>query len=390
MLERLTLIGFRSFNSQVSFANPVLFVGKNGSGKSSLVDSLAFLSDAMRRPLPAVVKSHGGLRVVAPWSSAGGLPSNLVLVAGLRDLDAETRHVRYSLDLCPKSQDKFEVVSESCVVSGRDGSPSYFDRIKGPYGLQSSGSGVDGFVPVKELDHLALPAVDRDSPFGVVRAFLSGMQVCRIEPQALRSLQDPDSGARLSPDGSNAASVLREIEAKDQEIMRELLAAVVPGTAGFRVKSIGPQLTIEFSQRRGEDTVRIPATNMSDGTLRLMGLLLAVFQRPAPTLLAVEEPEATMHPDAVGAITDVLRCASRDMQIVVTTHSPDVLDAEWIEDGHLRLVDAEQGFSRVRRVSGPTRQALKEHLMSAGELLRANALRPSPEPELATAADDNE
>lgn len=381
MLERLTLIGFRSFDSQVSFDNPVLFVGKNGSGKSSLIDSLAFLSDAMRQPLPTVVKSHGGLRVVAPRSSERGLPSNLVLVAGLRDLDAETRHVRYSLDLRPTSRNEFEVISESCLVSGRDGSRSYFDRIKGPYVLQSSGSEVDGFVPVKEPDHLALPAVDGDSRFGVARAFLSAMQVCRIEPQALRSLQDPESGARLSPDGSNAASVLREIEAKDREVIRELLAAVVPGTVDFRVKSIGLKLTIEFSQRRGGDTVQVPAASMSDGTLRLMGLLLAVFQRPAPTVLAVEEPEANMHPDAIGVITDVLRRASRDMQVVVTTHSPEVLDAGWIEGRHLRLIDAEHGFSRVRSVSGPTRQALKEHLMSAGELLRSNALRPSTEPD---------
>lgn len=384
MLERLRLYGFRSFDAEeVSLENPALLVGQNGSGKSNLTDALAFLSDAMRQPLQEVVETRGGFPVVAHRSSARGRPLNLTLSVVLRDPDAETRRAFYSFDLRPKSQGEFEVASELCAVEGRDGSIAQFHRSKKPRGREHWVSTVEGLVPVMEPNHLVLPVIGGDRRFRAAHAFLSAMQVCRIEPRALRSLQDPESGTRLRADGSNAASVLREIErgeAKDSEVMRELLEAVVPGTVGFRVRRLGPKLTIEFSQQRGADAVRFPAASMSDGTLRLLGLLLAVFQRPRPTVLVIEEPEVTMHPGAVGAITDVLRHASRFMQVVVTTHSPEVLDAEWIEDRHLRLICAEHGFSRVRAVSGPTRQALKEHLMSAGELLRANALRPSTEP----------
>ena len=394
MLERLALYGFRSFSyGTVSLENPVLLVGQNGSGKSNLTDSLAFLSAAMRQPLQEVVETRGGFPAVAHRASARGRPSNLMLSVVLRDPDAETRSVRYSFDLRPKRGGEFEVASEWCIVEARDGTVPRFRRDRGPRGRESWESTVTGLKPVMEPNHLALPVVGGDRRFRSAHAFLSGMQICRIEPQALRSWQDPESGTRLRADGSNAASVLREIErgeGKDRETMRELLEAVVPGTVGFRAKRLGPKLTIEFSQRRGADAVRFPAASMSDGTLRLLGLLLAVFQRPSPTVLAIEEPEVTMHPGAVGAITDVLREASRSMQVVVTTHSPEVLDAEWIEDHHLRLIYSEHGFSHVRTVSGPTRQALKEHLMSAGELLRANALRPSAAPEPSGVADDNE
>ena len=385
MLERLKLFGFRSFNFEdVSLENPMLLVGQNGSGKSNFTDSLAFLSDAMRRPLQEVVDARGGFSAVAHRSSTKGRPSNVTLSAALGGPDAETQSVEYSFDLRPKRGGEFEVAREWCAVERRDGDISRFYRDRGPRGRELWKSTVDGLKPVMEPNHLALPVVGGDRRFRPAHAFLSAMQVCRIEPPALRSWQDPESGTRLRADGSNAASVLREIErgeAKDREVMRELLGAVVPGTVGFQAKRLGPKLTIEFSQQRRGDAVRFPAASMSDGTLRLLGLLLAVFQRPRPTVLAIEEPEVTMHPGAVGAITDVLRQASRWMQVIVTTHSPEVLDAEWIEDRHLRLIDAEHGFSRVRSVSGPTRQALKEHLMSAGELLRANALRPNTEPE---------
>lgn len=116
---------------------------------------------------------------------------------------------------------------------------------------------------------------------------------------------------------------------------------------------------------------------MSDGTLRALGLLAAVFQRPAPSLLVIEEPEATIHPEALGSILDVLRHAGRFMQVLVTTHSPDVLDAKWIADRHLRIVNCDKGATRISRVSPATREALSEHLMGAGELLRSNALTPA-------------
>jgi predicted ATPase len=116
---------------------------------------------------------------------------------------------------------------------------------------------------------------------------------------------------------------------------------------------------------------------MSDGTLRALGLLAAVFQRPAPSLLVIEEPEATIHPGALGSVLDLLRHAGRFMQVVVTTHSPDVLDAQWIEAEHLRMASWEEGASRVVPVSEATRSVLKEYLMGAGELLRSNALTPA-------------
>jgi hypothetical protein len=124
--------------------------------------------------------------------------------------------------------------------------------------------------------------------------------------------------------------------------------------------------------------LRFEAFNMSDGTLRALGVLAAVFQRPSPSLIAIEEPEATIHPGALGAVLELLRLAAKSMQVVVTTHSPDLLDAKWIQPNHLRVVEWANGATRVGDLSEATRQALKAQLMGAGELLRSNALRTEP------------
>ena len=93
---------------------------------------------------------------------------------------------------------------------------------------------------------------------------------------------------------------------------------------------------------------------------------------------SVEEPEATIHPGALESILEVLLAASETVQVIMTTHSPELLDAEWITDRHLRMVEWRQGATHVGPVSGANRTALQRRLMSAGELLRANALEPAP------------
>ena len=145
------------------------------------------------------------------------------------------------------------------------------------------------------------------------------------------------------------------------------------------MKKHGKNLSLEFTQEWGEKKrLKFEGFSMSDGTLRAIGLLAAVFQRPVPSLIAVEEPEATIHPGALESVLDLLRHASKHMQVVITTHSPELLDAKWITDQHLRIVEWTEGATRVAPVSDVTRKALHDHLMGAGELLRSNALEPAP------------
>jgi predicted ATPase len=103
-------------------------------------------------------------------------------------------------------------------------------------------------------------------------------------------------------------------------------------------------------------------------------LLLTIFQKQTPFLMVVEEPEASIHPGAAGAILDLLHHGSQQMQVIVSTHSPDILDAKWIEDRHLRIVTWHKGATHVSNVSEMSKKALQQHLMGAGELLRSEAL----------------
>jgi predicted ATPase len=375
ILRSLILKRFRSIPTDtVKFANPTFLVGQNGSGKSNFVDAFAFLAEAMALPLQAVFDRRGGITAVRNRSSARSYPPNLGLGVELGQVSGDVRSARYSFEVRALRNYGFEVLREQCVIRRRGRERDWFDR--DPKGFKSSRRGLE---PALEPNSLALPLVGGDARFSPVFRFLSAMRSYSIQPSELREMQDPDSGTSLRSDGSNAARVLQEIERQSTEDWKricEVLETIVPKINKVQVKKHGNKLSLEFTQEwAAGKKLKFEAFNMSDGTLRALGLLTAVYQRPAPSVLVVEEPEATIHPGALGAVLDLLRHASRHMQVIVTTHSPELLDADWIEDTNLRIVSWQEGDTRITDVSDATREALREHLMGAGELLRSNALR---------------
>lgn len=94
----------------------------------------------------------------------------------------------------------------------------------------------------------------------------------------------------------------------------------------------------------------------------------------AAALLAIEEPELTVHPGALELIHDYVRQAAADSQVLLTTHSPDLLDL--LNTDAARVVERVEGATMVSRLSPSQRQAVREGLLSLGEVFRAEGLQP--------------
>jgi predicted ATPase len=204
-----------------------------------------------------------------------------------------------------------------------------------------------------------------------------------LVPEHIRELQEPDPGRALKPDGSNAAAVLRNLQRErptDYERICRLLSKVVPGMRKVEPVSLGPKETIQFQQEIDEQrTWNFPALNMSDGTLRALGVLLALYQQPPPTLVAIEEPESTIHPAAVEVLVDIFKAMSSQAQLLIATHSPDILDDKGIGDDQIRAVELRQGRTIISTLDSTSREAIRQRLYSAGELMRIGELHPDRE-----------
>ena len=369
LLRRLTLRRFRSLRSAtVEFDNPMFLVGQNGAGKSNIVDALSLLADAMALPLAAALEKRGGIGAVGHRSTSRGRVADMGLRVEVEGL-VGMREAMYAFEVRATQGYEYELRREQCCCVAGDGTRSWFHREGSRFR-----SSIETY-PALAPRALALPLVAGDQRFAPLAQFLADIQPYRIDPRALREMQDPEAGVRLRSDGSNAASVLRQLDPDMCQHLQEFLQTVVPGEVEVRPERVQNKLSLKFRQRgEGTSALRLGPHSMSDGTLRTLGLLAAAFQPRLPSVLIVEEPEATIHPGALGTILDVLRHAARATQTVVTTHSPDILEARWIEGRHLRIVSWEGGATRVEPISAATRTALREHLMDAGELLRGNAL----------------
>ena len=153
---------------------------------------------------------------------------------------------------------------------------------------------------------------------------------------------------------------------------------------GVERKQIGPLETLEFRQDMAgsKHPWRFPAQNMSDGTLRGLGVLVALFQGNRdvrPLLIGIEEPETALHPAASAALRAALMRAAEQTQIIVTSHSPDLLDDFSINANHFLAVLSEGGETRIGPLDDASRSVMRDHLFSAGELLRQNQLVPDQE-----------
>lgn len=122
---------------------------------------------------------------------------------------------------------------------------------------------------------------------------------------------------------------------------------------------------------------------MSDGTLRLLGILVALFQGNYGTqkhvsLVGIEEPEIAMHPAMVGALLDEFRHAAHKAQVIITTHSPDLLEDKHLDVDSILAVEAPDGDTVIAQVDDASRSVVQDRLFTVGELLRSNQLQPDP------------
>ena len=370
-ITRVVLRNYKSIGKCDVKLGPLTYlVGSNGSGKSNFVDALHLVRDSLAGSLDNALSERGGLNEVRRRSS--GRPTNF----GIRlEFQVADQKGHYSFNVGALTRG-YEVQNEECAISGASKSRFFVIR---------KGTLVDcsePTFPAVTADRLALVAASGLTAFRPVFDALTSMGFYNLNPKVMRELQKPQDGRLLKASGENIASVighLGRIAPTQKELVESYLRTVAPMIQGVERKPVGPMETIEFRQdmEGAKHLLRFSAQNMSDGTLRALGVLVALFQgNPdfSPTLVGVEEPETALHPAASEALREALIRASENTQIIVTSHSPDLLDDLSIDPDSLLSVVSNLGETHIASLDDASKIAMRECLFSAGELLRLNQL----------------
>jgi predicted ATPase len=366
MITRITVSNFRSIGEEVSLDLGPLTVlaGPNGSGKSSLADALVFVADCVRDGLGVALTRRGGYPMVhRAHPGAGPL--------GIRvHVETDKGKGQWSFSVGGGRAGDYEVLEEDAEWRAAGA----VEKTQKLADARSRGAPVD-------LKTLAIAS--GAAPFSGAEALKSTV-LYQLFPNRLRTPQPLDASKPMHPSGDNWASTLRSLP-KDTA-GNDLIAAlghITGDIVDYRTTVVGGFVIPEFCHRAANGSVTwLGAAQESDGTLRLAAMLTALLQAPPPTLMGFEEPELTVHSGAMGVLFDHLREASTRGQILLTTHSPELLD--YLDVDEIRVIERQDGTTRVAPIARSQRALIKQRLATTSELLYSEGLRG------ATGTDDGE
>ena len=375
-LTKVVLRNYKSIAScEVELQPLSISVGPNGSGKSNFLDALRLVADALRFSLGHALQKRGGFGEVRRRTSTTASAFGIRL-----EFRLPGRIGRFACIVARRNQTGYSVAKERCVLVFGEQEASYF--VNGGQVIHSSVSNPPDCNP----GELYLSRLSSIEPFRDAFRFLSNMAFYNPAVERIRELQASDDGRLLKRDGSNLASVLRRLksDAPDRkQFVDDYLRVLVPQVAKVEPKTLGPKLTVEFWQKLSEPNRfrKFLAENMSDGTLRGLGVLVALFQgREAAvdgaSLVGIEEPETSLHAGALGGLTDALLDASDRIQALVTTHSVELLDSDDIESKHIHAVESFGGETRIGPLDEACQGAIRDGRFTVGELLGMGQARP--------------
>ena len=344
-LQSLRIRNFKAVvdSKTVKLGALTAFIGNNGAGKSSLIEALETYQAIVRDGLDLAMQRWLGIEHVRHKAQEakermGQLVNPISFELALGESPRKVRRLSMTVNNDPAA-------NHMLIASER------MTRLDGTWTERSPGGALQSYGPGRSM----LPyALDED----LVRAAdeVLAWQFLTLSPErmGLPAPQQRTKGAvRLANDGSNVADFLLDLRRQDANAFNgivETMAFVLP-----YAKDIQPTLTSSEIERKAwlqlsEDTFKVPGWLLSTGTLRMLALLALLRHPSPPPLIVVEEIENGLDPRSIHLIVEEIRSAvlAGVTQVVVTTHSPYLLDLLTLE--HLVVVERDgEGHPRFIR-----------------------------------------
>ena len=299
-----------------------LFIGTNASGKSTILDALRFLHEGIQeRDFRMPVFSRGGI-VHLGWK--GEEARQIELIATLED---NGKKYEWSIRLIKEGYE-FSVQEEVSEFRPQ-APPSHLlsaDRGRGWWWSGEKGDRVSlGQSPTTCA--LAAAAADASFPARGVAEFVSRWGFFDPNPFLLRRDWSGIDSSKFDPYGRNLGERLYVLSKSSPAVFDQIVSAT-QSVLGLPSRIEPREAEDRFYFVQFEPGLHFPVHQMgvSSGTLRMLALMTALFGEPGTNLIGIEEPENHVHPTALASFAEYLLKARGRVQVLVTTHSPLLLD----------------------------------------------------------------
>jgi predicted ATPase len=362
-IEALRVKNFKTFKD-IKLSNlPAIsvFIGANGTGKTTLFDVFGFLRDSLQDNVKVALQKRGGFKEVVTRGETGPIE---IEIKFREDVGKTSPLVTYSLTI---SLENHQPVVEREILKyrrGQKGKPWHFldfskgkgDAITNEENYADKESKEEKVQQqVDSPDILALKGLGQFQRFKAANNFrrlIESWHVSDFHIGDARPSQEAGYAEHLSTRGENMPLVAQYLYENHSDIFQQILkkmAARVPGVSKVEATNTDDgRILLKFQDGSFKDP--FIARYVSDGTIKMFAYLLLLHDPKPHPLLCVEEPENQLYPSLFCGLVEEFRdYADKGGQVMISTHSPDVLN--YIELNEIFCLSKKQGITVINRAS---------------------------------------
>ena len=386
-IKNIEVNNFKTFNrANIELGMFNVLIGSNASGKSNFLSVIKFIKDISEQGLSNAISMQGGIEYIRNLKisnkknlsiainfASSGMTGNIIRAFSKGMIIFRTKNIYYNIDLeLFKRSKKYKTLNEKLIFE--------MDIFKsdglGKKELINDDLDFKNQKAIKNLERF-LPGIGTSGDFGIkiqgsllesrispifldINYLLRDISIYDIDPK-LPKMAAPVAGkAILDTDGRNLAISLNNVlaDAKSRRIFFSAIKDILPFIENVRVDSGERDLITNLEEVYYKGKF-IPAYLISDGTINVTALILALYFGKQPIL--IEEPERNIHPSLLSKLISVMKDVSsrQEKQIVVTTHNPEIVRHAGIENILFARRD-ERGYSEIYKPS--EREDIKKFL----------------------------
>jgi predicted ATPase len=335
-LTKLYIHNYKSFyDTTIELDKLNIVVGENNSGKSNLIDVLEFIDIAMSKDIERAISDKGGYDKIKNYSAVG---EEKVIVRATFD---KTLIISFSFT------QNYEILSEYLDKKYIICHKKYFNNNK----------------LYRKKIFICSSKKKKSTVVNFLSILVNSSQISTyyFDAQKTRMLSNQNSEySQLLKDGSNLGKILFEIKEKDKnrfEIISNSLITTVNEIDGIEIYNVAGNYIIAFKERGKEP---IPIHIVSDGTINFLATMTALNQIDSSSLLVFEEPERHLHLKVMDYLFERFR--ADDRQIIVTTHSTELLNYAKLEEIVFIYRDSDGDTQSIRAIDVPNLEGKMERL----------------------------
>jgi predicted ATPase len=342
-----------------------VFVGKNGTGKTTLFHVFSFLKGCLANNVRSALQKEGGLRGFQEVITRGvPLTEKIIIELKFRlDIAGANRLVTYLLEI--GLEENKPVVTREILRYKRGSYGSPFHFIDFSRGIGKAVNNEEDFSkPDTDLktedqsiapDTLAISSLGQLERFKAAKAFrdlISNWHISDFHIGDARGKKPQEEGIHLSSSGDNLPSVAYRLHEEEPEIFKKVLEKMrerVPGIRDIQT-DVGPDgsLLVRYSDGAFKDPFL--DYNVSDGTIKMFAYMILLHDPIPHKILCVEEPENQLYPELMVLLAEEFQSyAERGGQVFISTHSPDFLNA--IEAESIYVLEKKDGMTKIYRTA---------------------------------------